>query len=116
MCSLCNKRARFKKTIQKISEKSEEIGDMLKPYNRESRGRPRLETEQPQLLAPILDTVQANSAADARRRCEMLRTSGAALGISIDGFTSPQEFSCTLNCKGIPTPALEIHGFTSRGS
>ena len=51
-----NTRARFKNTIQKISEKDDEIGEMLKSHTRKGgAGRPRLETNQPELLATILD-------------------------------------------------------------
>ena len=34
----------------------------------------------------------------------ILNISGAALGISINGFTSPQESYCTLNFKWFPNP------------
>ena len=67
-------RTKFKKTIQMVSQKDEEIGAMLKSHNRSGAGRPRLEIDQPELLATILDIVEMNSATDARRRCEMLRT------------------------------------------
>ena len=48
-------RARFKNTLKKISEKDEEIEKMLKPYTRKEAGQPRLETNQPELLATIVD-------------------------------------------------------------
>ena len=67
-------RARFKNTLKKISEKDEEIEKMLKPYTRKEAGQPRLETNQPELLATIVDIVQMNSATDARQKCDMLRT------------------------------------------
>ena len=42
--------------------------------NRRVPGRPRIEEDQPQLLSTILDIVQATSAADPRRRTEMIRS------------------------------------------
>ena len=69
-----NKRAKFKEVIQKISEKDEEAADMLKTFNRKVTGRPRLEVDQPGILSTIIDIVDLNSAADDRRRSEILRT------------------------------------------
>jgi hypothetical protein len=68
------KRAKLKDTIQKVSEKDEEIGKMFKSFNRKVTGRPKIEIDQPGLIATILDIVTGNSAAEARRRCEILRT------------------------------------------
>jgi len=68
------KRAKFKEAIQTISEKDEESGNLLKSFNRKSVGRPRLEEDQPELLNTIMDIVQMNSSADARRRSEILRS------------------------------------------
>ena len=68
------KREKFKETLQKISAKDEEAGKMLKSFNRQALERPRVEVDQPELLSTILDIVETNSAADARRRCEILRT------------------------------------------
>ena len=67
------KRAKLKETIQKISEKDEETGKMLKSFNRKVKGRPRVEVDQPALLSTIVDIVELDSATDARRRSEMLR-------------------------------------------
>ena len=41
---------------------------------RENVGGPRLETDQPGLLEAIIDLVQNSTAADDRRRSEILRT------------------------------------------
>ena len=68
------KRVKFKETIKKICEKDEETGKMLKTFNRKVKGRPRVEVDQPGLLSTIVDIVDLDSATDARRRCEMLRT------------------------------------------
>ena len=68
------KRVKFKETIKKISEKDEETGEMLKSFNRKVKGRPRVEVDQPALLSTIVDIVELDSATDARRRSEMLRT------------------------------------------
>ena len=68
------KRAKLKETIQIISEKDEESGNLLKTFNRKVKGRPRLEVDQPGILGTIIDIVDLNSAADDRRRSEMLRT------------------------------------------
>ena len=68
------KRAKLKETIQLISEKDEESGNLLKTFNRKVKGRPRLEVDQPGILGTIIDIVDLNSAADDRRRSEMLRT------------------------------------------
>lgn len=46
----------------------------MKPFNRESPGRLRLEVDQPALLSTIVDIVQGTSAADNIRRTAMLRT------------------------------------------
>ena len=62
------KRVKLKETIQKISEKDEEAGKMLKTFNRKVKGRPRVEVDQPALLSTIVDVVDLNSATDARRR------------------------------------------------
>ena len=69
-----SKRAKLKETIQVISEKDEESGNLLKTFNRKVKGRPRLEVDQPGILGTIIDIVDLNSAADDRRRSEMLRT------------------------------------------
>jgi hypothetical protein len=69
-----SKRAKLKETIQLISEKDEEAGNLLKTFNRQVKGRPRLEVDQPGILGTIIDIVDLNSAADDRRRSEMLRT------------------------------------------
>ena len=69
-----SKRAKLKETIQIISEKDEESGNLLKTFNRKVKGRPRLEVDQPGILGTIIDIVDLNSAADDRRRSEMLRT------------------------------------------
>ena len=68
------KRQKAKEKIQKACEVSEEVRNILKPVNRNTIGRPRLETDQPQLLKTILDLVNASSSADARRRTEKLTT------------------------------------------
>ena len=42
---------------------------------------------------------------------EMMRihsATGAALGISINGFTNPQDSYCILNCKGLSNPGSKI--------
>ena len=69
-----SKRAKLKETIQVISEKDEESGNLLKTFNRKVKGRPRLEVDQPGILSTIVDIVDLNSAADDRRRSELLRT------------------------------------------
>jgi hypothetical protein len=69
-----SKRVKLKETIQIISEKDEESGNLLKTFNRKVKGRPRLEVDQPGILSTIIDIVDLNSAADDRRRSEMLRT------------------------------------------
>ena len=69
-----NKRAKLKDVIQKVSEKDEETAEMFKTFNRKVTGRPRLEVDQPGILSTIIDIVDLNSAADDRRRSEMLRT------------------------------------------
>ena len=46
----------------------------MKSFNRKSVGRPKLEEDQPELLNTIMDIVQMNSSADARRRSEILRS------------------------------------------
>lgn len=51
-----------------------EAATVLKTYNREVTGRPRIEVDQPELLKAIVDIVTASSAAQDRRRCEELRT------------------------------------------
>ena len=43
-------------------------------------------------------------------------TAGAALGISINGFTTSKESDFISNFKGSLVQALEIHGFTRGGS
>ena len=73
-CAKKVKRARLKDTIQKASEKDEEIGEMFRSFNRKVTGRPKIEIDQPGLIATIVDIVTGNSAAEARRRCEILRT------------------------------------------
>jgi hypothetical protein len=69
-----SKRVKLKETIQIISEKDEESGNLLKTFNRKVKGRPRLEVDQPGILSTIIDIVDLNSAADDRRRSEILRT------------------------------------------
>ena len=69
-----NKRAKLKDVIQKVSEKDEEAAEMFKTFNRKVTGRPRLEVDQPGILSTIVDIVDLNSAADDRRRSELLRT------------------------------------------
>ena len=57
---------------------------------RSHQGRPRIEEDQPQLLQTILDIVSATSAADDRRRTEMLRT-----------VTTLKDLTAELNLRGI---------------
>ena len=64
----------MKEVIKKVSEKDEEAAEMFKTFNRKVTGRPRLEVDQPGILSTIIDIVDLNSAADDRRRSEMLRT------------------------------------------
>ena len=68
------RRFKTKETLKKLSQGDENVAKALKFVNRETPGRPRIETDQPQLLATILDIVRGSSAADARRRTEMIRT------------------------------------------
>jgi hypothetical protein len=73
-CAKKAKRAKLKDTIKKVSQKDEEIGEMFKSFNRKVTGRPKIEIDQPGLIATIVDIVTGNSAAEARRRFEILRT------------------------------------------
>ena len=59
--------------IEQASAKNTEVGEILKLMNREVKGRPRCEVDQPDLLSAIVKIAQNNSAADDRRRCEALR-------------------------------------------
>lgn len=56
------------------SQSSETAAKALKPYNRGIVGRPTLETDQPGLVNSILDLVLTSTAADPKRRSEMLST------------------------------------------
>ena len=67
-------RIKMKQTIEELSKTNENVAKALKPMNRGIPGRPRIETEQPQLLSSIIDIVQASSSADDRRRTEMIRS------------------------------------------
>ena len=73
-CAKRAKRAKLKDTIQKVSEQDEKIGEMFKSFNKKVTGRPKIEIDQPGLIATILDIITGNSAAEAKRRCEILRT------------------------------------------
>ena len=42
--------------------------------NRGIQGRPRIETDQPQLFSTILDIVQASSSAEEKRKSERIRS------------------------------------------
>ena len=53
---------------------NDENAAALRSVKRDAPGRPRIETDQPQLYATILQIVQASSSADAKRRSEMLRS------------------------------------------
>jgi hypothetical protein len=50
-------RAKFKQIINNISEKNEEIGKLLKSNNRKVTGRPRLETDQPEILGKAIKMI-----------------------------------------------------------
>ena len=67
-------RENTKLKIQKVCDTNPEAAEILKSCNRSVQGRPRIEVDQPQLLSTILDIVEASSAADSRRRSEMMRS------------------------------------------
>ena len=67
-------RAEFKVKMNKICEENPELSETLKKHTNETRGRPRIEADQPDLLAAIINIVQNNTTADERRRSECLRT------------------------------------------
>ena len=67
-------RIKVKDTLKKLTEKSEENAKALKFMTRDTPGRPRIETDQPQLFSTILDIVQASSSADEKRRSETIRS------------------------------------------
>ena len=50
-------RAKFKQIIHNISEKNEEIGKLLKSNNRKVTGRPRIETDQPEVLGKAIEKI-----------------------------------------------------------
>ena len=63
-----------KETIKELIESNEDAAKVLKPLNREGPGKPRIEETQPDLLATISKIVESQSAADPRRRTEILRS------------------------------------------
>lgn len=73
------RRQEFKDGIDKVCSASESAANILRPFNitgrlRTETDQPRNETDQPELLSTIVDLVQASTAADDRRRTEVLRT------------------------------------------
>ncbi|CAG7716021.1 unnamed protein product, partial [Allacma fusca] len=70
------KRAGQKTEFEVLKSKHPEHVDELNKFKRTNPkiGRPAIELKQPGLLKAILDIVSANTMADARRRCETLRT------------------------------------------
>ena len=69
-----NKRLRVKETLKSLSQANEENANALKFMNRGIQGRPRIETDQPQLFSTILDIVQASSSAEEKRKSERIRS------------------------------------------
>ena len=67
-------RDKKKRLLQSICDKDESASKALKTVNRDQPGRARIEVDQPQLLSTILEIVEATSAADDRRRTQMIRT------------------------------------------
>ena len=68
------RRQKLKDGIDKVCSASESAANILRQFNRNITGRPRTETDQPELLSTIVNLVQASTAADDRRRTEVLRT------------------------------------------
>lgn len=60
--------------MSKLSQTSEIAAKSLKPFQRESGGRPFLEFDHPGIIDTILDIVQATTATDDHRRSQILRT------------------------------------------
>ena len=56
-----NDRLKKKENIRKLCETDENAAKILKSSNRGIPGRPRLETDQPELLSTILDIVQGSA-------------------------------------------------------
>ena len=67
-------RSQIKQNVEKLCKEDPNAAKVLKSVNRQIPGRPRIETDQPQLLSTILDIVQASSGADERRRTPMIRS------------------------------------------
>ena len=67
-------RIKFRNALTSACSDNVALASALKTFNRGVTGRPRLETDQPELLSTIVRIVQSTSTADDRRRTECLRT------------------------------------------
>lgn len=67
-------RANMREKLDEVCELDPNAAKILKSFNRQTIGRPRIEVENPELLSAIMNIVEATSASDPRRRCETLRS------------------------------------------
>lgn len=73
--NLMNSRERQRKKRQRDKQIFESNPDIAAKFRRRNEvGRPRLETDQPELLKTIIDIATYGAAADERRRSEALRS------------------------------------------
>ena len=67
-------RIKLKKTLTELGQTNDKSATALKTFTRVKEGRPSIEEDQSQLLSTILDIVNVYSAAEDKRRCEILWT------------------------------------------
>ena len=61
------RRRELKDGIDKLCLENESAANILRPFNKNVTGRPRIKTDQLELLSTIVNLVQAPTAADDQR-------------------------------------------------